>query len=183
MKPIKINKRYIVLASIIVSLGAAVGINYWLSPEKALKNNINIMPSSEPAENSVLANTTNIEDKNKNKNKNNQDIEKIKLFFENEREQKEKYKKQISEIASDDKEYKEKIIQEIRQESKIETLIKAKMDDNLIDCLAKIGKDGCNIIVSLKTDLTKENVYIIKDTVKNETKFNNEEIKIIEKKI
>ena len=37
MKPIKINKRYIVLASIIVSLGAAVGINYWLSPEKALK--------------------------------------------------------------------------------------------------------------------------------------------------
>lgn len=176
MKPIKINKRYIVLASIIVSLGAAVGINYWLSPDKALKNNINIMPN-EPAENSVLASSTNIEDKN------SKDIEKIKLFFENEREQKEKYKKQIAEVAGDDKEYREKIIQEIRQESKIETLIKSKMDDNLIDCLAKIGKDGCNIIVSFKTDLTKENVYKIKDIVKNETKFNNEEIKIIEKKI
>ena len=176
MKPIKINKRYIVLASIIVSLGAAVGINYWLSPDKALKNNINIMPS-EPAESSVLASSTNIE------NKNNQDIEKIKSFFENEREQKEKYKKQIAEVAGDDKEYREKIIQEIHQESKIETLIKSKMDDNLIDCLAKIGKDGCNIIVSFKTDLTKENVYKIKDIVKNETKFNNEEIKIIEKKI
>jgi hypothetical protein len=176
MKPIKINKRYIVLASIIVSLGAAVGINYWLSPDKALKNNINIMPS-EPAENSVLASSTNIEDKN------NKDIAKIKSFFENEREQKEKYKKQIAEVAGDDKEYREKIIQEIRQESKIETLIKSKMDDNLIDCLAKIGKDGCNIIVSFKTDLTKENVYKIKDIVKNETKFNNEEIKIIEKKI
>ena len=176
MKPIKINKRYIVLASIIVSLGAAVGINYWLSPDKALKNNINIMPN-EPAENSVLASSTNIEDKN------NKDIEKIKLFFENEREQKEKYKKQIAEVAGSDKEYREKIIQEIRQESKIETLIKSKMDDNLIDCLAKIGKDGCNIIVSFKTDLTKENVYKIKDIVKNETKFNNEEIKIIEKKI
>lgn len=181
MKPIKINKRYIVLASIIVSLGAAVGINYWLSPERALKNNINIMPNEESDESSVLASSTNIETKNKNKN--NQDIEKIKLFFENEREQKEKDKKQISEIASDDKEYKEKIIQEIRQENKIETLIKAKMDDNLIDCVAKIGKDGCNIIVSFKTDLTKENVYKIKDIVKNETKFNNEEIKIIEKKI
>jgi hypothetical protein len=176
MKPIKINKRYIVLASIIVSLGAAVGINYWLSPERALKNNINIMPN-EPAENSVLASSTNIEDKN------NKDIAKIKSFFENEREQKEKYKKQIAEVAGDDKEYREKIIQEIRQESKIETLIKSKMDDNLIDCLAKIGKDGCNIIVSFKTDLTKENVYKIKDIVKNETKFNNEEIKIIEKKI
>ena len=176
MKPIKINKRYIVLASIIVSLGAAVGINYWLSPDKALKNNINIIPS-EPAENSVLASSTNIEDKN------SKDIEKIKLFFENEREQKEKYKKQIAEVAGDDKEYREKIIQEIHQESKIETLIKSKMDDNLIDCLAKIGKDGCNIIVSFKTDLTKENVYKIKDIVKNETKFNNEEIKIIEKKI
>ena len=176
MKPIKINKRYIVLASIIVSLGAAVGINYWLSPDKALKNNINIMPSG-PAENSVLASSTNIEDKN------SKDIEKIKSFFENEREQKEKYKKQIAEVAGDDKEYREKIIQEIRQESKIETLIKSKMDDNLIDCLAKIGKDGCNIIVSFKTDLTKENVYKIKDIVKNETKFNNEEIKIIEKKI
>jgi len=176
MKPIKINKRYIVLASIIVSLGAAVGINYWLSPDKALKNNINIIPS-EPAESSVLASSTNIEDKN------NKDIEKIKSFFENEREQKEKYKKQIAEVAGDDKEYREKIIQEIRQESKIETLIKSKMDDNLIDCLAKIGKDGCNIIVSFKTDLTKENVYKIKDIVKNETKFNNEEIKIIEKKI
>jgi len=176
MKPIKINKRYIVLASIIVSLGAAVGINYWLSPDKALKNNINIMPS-EPAENSVLASSTNIEDKN------SKDIEKIKSFFENEREQKEKYKKQIAEVAGDDKEYREKIIQEIHQESKIETLIKSKMDDNLIDCLAKIGKDGCNIIVSFKTDLTKENVYKIKDIVKNETKFNNEEIKIIEKKI
>ena len=179
MKPIKINKRYIVLASIIVSLGAAVGINYWLSPERALKNNINIMPNEESDENSVLASSTNIE----NKNKNNQDIEKIKLFFENEREQKEKYKKQIAEVAGDDKEYREKIIQEIRQENKIETLIKAKMDDNLIDCVAKIGKDGCNIIVSFKTDLTKENVYKIKDIVKNETKFNNEEIKIIEKKI
>ena len=176
MKPIKINKRYIVLASIIVSLGAAVGINYWLSPERALKNNINIMPS-EPAENSVLASSTNIEDKN------SKDIEKIKSFFENEREQKEKYKKQIAEVAGSDKEYREKIIQEIRQESKIETLIKSKMDDNLIDCLAKIGKDGCNIIISFKTDLTKENVYKIKDIVKNETKFNNEEIKIIEKKI
>lgn len=176
MKPIKINKRYIVLASIIVSLGAAVGINYWLSPDKALKNNINIMPS-EPAENSVLASSTNIEDKN------SKDIEKIKSFFENEREQKEKYKKQIAEVAGDDKEYREKIIQEIHQESKIETLIKSKMDDNLIDCLAKIGKDGCNIIVSFKTNLTKENVYKIKDIVKNETKFNNEEIKIIEKKI
>jgi len=176
MKPIKINKRYIVLASIIVSLGAAVGINYWLSPDKALKNNINIMPS-EPAENSVLASSTNIEDKN------NKDIAKIKSFFENEREQKEKYKKQIAEVAGDDKEYREKIIQEIRQESKIETLIKSKMDDNLIDCLAKIGKDGCNIIISFKTDLTKENVYKIKDIVKNETNFNNEEIKIIEKKI
>ena len=176
MKPIKINKRYIVLASIIVSLGAAVGINYWLSPDKALKNNINIMPS-EPAENSVLASSTNIEDKN------SKDIEKIKSFFENEREQKEKYKKQIAEVAGSDKEYREKIIQEIRQESKIETLIKSKMDDNLIDCLAKIGKDGCNIIVSFKTDLTKENVYKIKDIIKNETKFNNEEIKIIEKKI
>ena len=176
MKPIKINKRYIVLASIIVSLGAAVGINYWLSPERALKNNINIMPS-EPAESSVLASSTNIEDKN------SKDIEKIKSFFENEREQKEKYKKQIAEVAGDDKEYREKIIQEIHQESKIETLIKSKMDDNLIDCLAKIGKDGCNIIVSFKTDLTKENVYKIKDIVKNETKFNNEEIKIIEKKI
>ena len=160
MKPIKINKRYIVLASIIVSLGAAVGINYWLSPDKALKNNINIIPS-EPAENSVLASSTNIEDKN------SKDIEKIKLFFENEREQKEKYKKQIAEVAGDDKEYREKIIQEIHQESKIETLIKSKMDDNLIDCLAKIGKDGCNIIVSFKTDLTKENVYKIKDIVKN----------------
>lgn len=176
MKPIKINKRYIVLASIIVSLGAAVGINYWLSPDKALKNNINIMPN-EPAESSVLASSTNIEDKN------NKDIAKIKSFFENEREQKEKYKKQIAEVAGDDKEYREKIIQEIHQESKIETLIKSKMDDNLIDCLAKIGKDGCNIIVSFKTDLTKENVYKIKDIVKNETKFNNEEIKIIEKKI
>ncbi|MBR0184178.1 MAG: hypothetical protein IJQ10_03390 [Clostridia bacterium] len=176
MKPIKINKRYIVLASIIVSLGAAVGINYWLSPDKALKNNINIMPN-EPAESSVLASSTNIEDKN------SKDIEKIKSFFENEREQKEKYKKQIAEVAGDDKEYREKIIQEIHQESKIETLIKSKMDDNLIDCLAKIGKDGCNIIVSFKTDLTKENVYKIKDIVKNETKFNNEEIKIIEKKI
>lgn len=176
MKPIKINKRYIVLASIIVSLGAAVGINYWLSPDKALKNNINIMPS-EPAENSVLASSTNIEDKN------SKNIEKIKSFFENEREQKEKYKKQIAEVAGDDKEYREKIIQEIHQESKIETLIKSKMDDNLIDCLAKIGKDGCNIIVSFKTDLTKENVYKIKDIVKNETKFNNKEIKIIEKKI
>ena len=67
------------------------------------------------------------------------------------------------------------------KENKIETLIKAKTDDNLIDCLAKIGKDGCNVIVSFKTDMTKENVYKIKDIVKNETNFNNSEIKIIEK--
>lgn len=175
MKPIKINKRYIVLSSIVISLGIAVGINYWLSPEKSLKNGLKINSFNESSEEPVLASNVNIEDKN------SKDIDKIKLFFSNEREQKEKYKKQIAEVAADDKEYREKIIQEIRQESKIETLIKAKMDDNLIDCLAKIGKDGCNIIVSFKTDLTKENVYKIKDIVKNETKFKNEEIKIIEK--
>ena len=169
MNPIKINKRHIVLASIVFSLSVALGINYWFSPLK-LKNEV--MTSS---------NTENFSgDDSEIKNKNN--IENIREFFKNEREQKDQFRKQISEIASDDQDYIKKIIQDMRQENTIESMIKSKFDDNLIDCIARIGKNGCNVIVSFKTELTKENVYKIKNIIKDQTDFQNNEITITEKK-
>ena len=169
MNPIKINKRLIILSSIVLSLSVALGINYWFSPLK-IKNEV--MTSS---------NTEDLSNDNKEiKSKN--DIEKIKLFFDSEREQKEQFRKQMSEIASDDQDYIKKIVQEMRQENTIESMIKSKFDDNLIDCVVRIGKNGCNVIVSFKTELTKENVYKIKNIIKDQTDFQNNEITITEKK-
>ena len=171
MNPIKINKRHIILASIVFSLAIALGINYWFSPLKLAAKN-EVMTSSNSEETSF----------EKSDKKNKEDIEKIKQFFENEREQKEKFRKQISEVAYDDQDYMKKIYQEIKQENNIESLIKSKFDDNLIDCIARIGKNGCNVIVSFKTELTKENVYKIKNIIKDQTEFKNNEITITEKK-
>ena len=172
MNPIKINKRHIILASIVFSLAIALGINYWFSPLKLAAKN-EVMTSSNSEETSF----------EKSDKKNKEDIEKIKQFFENEREQKEKFRKQISEVAYDDQDYMKKIYQEIKQENNIESLIKSKFDDNLIDCIARIGKNGCNVIVSFKTELTKENVYKIKNIIKDQTEFKNNEITITEKKL
>lgn len=172
MNPIKLNKRHIVLASIIVSIGVALSINYWVFPLKLSKNKI-VESSSES--------TTNV---NKKENiKSDNDIEKIKLFFKNEKDEQEKFKNQILEVSSSDPDYTKKVIQEIRQENNIESLIKSKFDDNLIDCMARIGKNGCNVVVSFKTDLTKENVYKIKNIIKDQTDFKNNEITITEKNI
>jgi len=172
MNPIKLNKRHIILASIIVSIGVALSINYWIFPLKLSKDKI-IESSSEGS--------TNIDEKSKIKS--DQEIEKIKLFFKNEKDEQEKFKNQILEISSSDPDYTKKIIQEIRQENNIESLIKSKFDDNLIDCMARIGKNGCNVIVSFKTDLTKENVYKIKNIIKDQTDFKNNEITITEKNV
>jgi hypothetical protein len=172
MNPIKLNKRHIILASIIVSIGVALSINYWIFPLKQSKNKM-IESSSEGS--------TNIEKKSKIKS--DQEIEKIKSFFKNEKDEQEKFQHQILEVSSSDQDYTKKIIQDIRQENNIESLIKSKFDDNLIDCMVRIGKNGCNVIVSFKTDLTKENVYKIKNIIKDQTDFKNNEITITEKSI
>lgn len=169
MNPIKLNKRHIVLASVIFALATAVGINYWLSPENGMFKKNEII-SNAPDDTTVYANSDSIENK--------KDVEKIKSFFAEERDQKEKYRKQVSDSSSNNQDY----LKNILQEDNIESIIKGKMDDNLIDCIARIGADGCNVIVSFKTDLTKENVYKIKEVVKKQTGFNNDKIKIIEKK-
>lgn len=172
MNPIKLNKRHIVLAAIIVSIGVALSINYWIFPSKISQNKI-VESSSEGS--------TNIDEKSNIKS--DQEIEKIKLFFKNEKDEQEKFKNQILEVSSSDPDYTKKIIQEIRQENNIESLIKSKFDDNLIDCMARIGKNGCNVVVSFKTDLTKENVYKIKNIIKDQTDFKNNEIIITEKNV
>ena len=108
MNPIKLNKRHLVLASIIVSIGVALSINYWIFPLKISKHKI-IESSSETS--------TNISEKINTKS--DQDIEKIKLFFKQKKEEQEKFKNQILEISSNDPDYIKKIIQEIRQENNI----------------------------------------------------------------
>ena len=49
--------------------------------------------------------------------------------------------------------------------------------------MVRIGKNGCNVIVSFKTNLTKENVYKIKNIIKDQTDFKNNEITITEKNV
>ena len=183
MNPIKLNKRHIVLASIIVSIGVALSINYWIFPSKLSQNKI--VESS--SENSAKINKNlNIKSEQNTENagvKSDQDIEKIKLFFKNEKGEREKIKSQIIEVASSDPDYKKKITQEILQENTIESLIKSKSNDDLIDCMKKKKKNGCNVVVSFKTGLTKEHVNNIKNIIKDQTDFKNNEIIITEKNI
>ena len=75
-----------------------------------------------------------------------------------------------------------KIIKETRQELNIEDLTKSKLGSEIIDCISIIGDDGCNFIVSSRSDHLKQNtVYIIKDIIQKQTGFKNDKIKIIEK--
>lgn len=182
MNPIKLNRRHIVLASILLALTTAVGINYWISPSKQIKKGIIASSTVNESYSKDVTSKDNQPNNQPNGIKDSKSIEKIKEFFENERAQKEKTRKQICEIASNDQDYIKKVTQEMKQENNIETLIRSKNDDNLIDCLVRIGKNGCNVVVSFKTELTKENVYKIKDIIKSQTDFKNEEIVISEKK-
>ena len=179
MNPIKINKRHIVLSSIVLALATALGINYWFSPEKNIlniKSNNNSVPTSNNIGDAVYVNSSNVES-------NKKDVDKIKLYFQNKKIEREKNRNDLVQMSSNgDTDVLNKIVKEVRQERNIEDLVRIKMENDIIDCIAIIGDDGCNLVVSSKTDsLTKEMVYMIKDIIFKQTGFKNDKIKIIEK--
>ena len=175
MNPIRVNKRHIVLSSIVLALGIALGINYWFSPEKRFLNKPTEIPISSNIGDAIYVNSSTVE----NESKTNK--EQIQEFFDSKKSDRERKRKELIKMASDNN-TGNKVISEIRQEMNIEDLAKLKLDDKITDCMAIIGNDGCNFIVNCKkSNLSEENVQIIKDIIYNQTGFRNDKIKIIEK--
>ena len=179
MNPIRINKRHIVISSIVLALGTALSINYFFSPEKnifSFKKNEEV-PASTNIGDAIYVNSSNVDTDQK------KDIDKIISYFHDKKIERNKNRENIIKMASNaDTDVSNKIIKETRQELNIEDLIKSKLGSEIIDCIAIIGDDGCNFIVSSRSDHLKQNtVYIIKDIIQKQTGFKNDKIKIIEK--
>lgn len=176
MNPIRINKRHIVLSSIVLALGIALGINYWFSPEKHfLSNKLNEIPTSTNIGDAIYVNSSKVEDENETNS------EEIKEYFNRQKSEREKKRDKLIKIASDNN-TGNKVINEFRQETNIEDLAKLKLSDKITECIAIIGNDGCNFIVNCKkSNLKEDDVRIIKDIIHNQTGFKNDKIKIIEK--
>ena len=180
MNPIRVNKRHIVLASIVLALGIALGINYWFSPEKHLfSNKLNEIPTSTNIGDAIYVNSSKVEDENEKNDEKN--TEKVQEFFDHQKSEREKKRDKLIKIASDNN-TGNKVINEFRQETNIEDLAKLKLNDKITECIAIIGNDGCNFIVNCKkSNLTDNDVQIIKDIIYNQTGFRSDKIKIIEK--
>ncbi|MDR1364789.1 MAG: SpoIIIAH-like family protein [Oscillospiraceae bacterium] len=180
MKPIKINRRQIVLASLVLALGTAVYLNWQFSPKSIIKpfSKEVITPLNE--ENLDFSNFSNNE-KNKNNSK----------YFENARlkrqDAREKSLKSIEEILSNNeiddktkfnlsKELSERS-QQILTETNIENVVDAKLETK--NCIAMMNGKECTLIVSKEGKFEQNDANIICDVIRSLAKCKNEEIKII----
>lgn len=189
----KFRKRQLILASLVVALGAAVYLNWQFSDGKGLEVT-NILQSSDELGEARYVNNSHFSDKSSEENFSSSissSNETKKYFTEAEvnrrkahDETEEKLKNLLStpNLTSD---IKDKILENIdtlskniKQESNIENIIKSK---GFNDCLAFIENEECNIIVS-PGSLNENSVIIIRDIVASQAGIPGNKIKIIEAK-
>jgi len=181
MKPIKIKRRQIIFASLILSFGAAVGIKYWFSYGEDKLANKDVLTSGNLGE-AVYVNSSNVDQNSAISGIDVSKSEEIDTFFKETRLSRKDARDKLVEIASkdNDSDHLKEITKTIQQENNIENIVKIKVK-SIVDCIAIIGKDGCNLIVHSKIKLPKEDIIKIKDAIKGQTNMNNNEIKIVEK--
>ncbi len=189
----KFRKRQLILASLVVALGAAVYLNWQFSDGKGLEVT-NILHSTDELGEARYVNNSHFSDKSSEENLSTSlsDSAKIKKYFteaqiERQKSHDETQEKLKSLLATPNlnSDIKDKIMNDIdnfskiiKQESNIEHIIKSK---GFSDCLAFIQDDECNIIVN-PGSLNENSVVIIRDVVASQSGISSNKIKIIEAK-
>ncbi len=192
MKNIKFGKRQIILSALILSLGAAVYLNWkFASPREFAPENTATstkeLGQAQFVNNTVEGNKT--ETDNKLGQKDKDDPQKSE-YFEKTRAERKKARNEatenIKEILDDVKSSEtvkaeavkkaSEIAQKIEEEANIEGLVRAK---GFKECIAFIQNDECSVVVGGQ-NLTEALATQIKDIVCSQGKISIDKIKIIE---
>ena len=189
-----IEKRHIILAALVVALGAAVYINWQFTDNQALQSTGTLDDSqlgqaqyvnggvssytptpTESAVSSSLSQSTNssyfTEARMNRQKARDEAVELLNKVIED-TSATEEAKKQASDTAA-------QIAKNIEAEAKIESLIKAK---NFTDCVAFIDSGKANIVVSSPQGLLESDTLTINEIVKGQTDIPFKDITIVEVK-
>jgi stage III sporulation protein AH len=193
MKPIKIRRRQIILASLLVAFGTAIYLNWQFSPNKNFTISQTETASSNLGETRYV-NSSGLENSSETEfGKDFKSREKGSDFFSeariNRKKSREESLEMMKKILSDsDINNKTKVLvskeisaltKSIQQETNIENLTKSKCEFS--DCLAVVNNNCCILTVAAE-NLSKKEIVQLSDIVHNQTGFENDKISIVAKK-
>ncbi len=189
------GKRQLVLAALVVALGAAVYLNWQFSGNNLAATNAVASMANREYGQAQLANTSAVSGASKGSPSASSDVKTnaaVNTYFSEANLSRQKARdkelavveKVISDVKSNDAAKKEAvaqaalIAQNILRENNIESLIKAK---GFSDCIVFIQNSECSVVVKTK-DSTQDNAIVIKDIVAGQAGITYDKIKIIENK-
>lgn len=188
----KFHKRQLILASLVVALGAAVYLNWQFSEDKGL-NSTGIFESTKELGEARYVNASHINEKNEESTPTAASVSgETKKYFaqaqsnrQKSREEAEEKLKNLSSASNVNDDIKNEITKQIdsltkniQQESSIENLIKAK---GFGECLVSIQNGECSVIVS-PGNLNENSAVVIRDIVSGQSGIPYDKIKIVESK-
>ena len=187
----KFHKRQLILASLVVALGAAVYLNWQFSDNHGFDDSI-ITESAHELGEARYVNTSKIADKPDNLQSTELTTSQAKKFFAEATASRQKARDEaleklknlissqtISEEAKNGLlEQSETLTNNIQKESNIENLIKAK---GFGECLVLIQNDECSVIVN-PGSIQENTAIVIKDIITGQSGIKSDKIKIIEAK-
>ncbi len=186
----KFRKRQLILASLVIALGAAVYLNWQFSGDKGLSTT-GILESTKELGEAKYVNSSNVENKTEETSaQSSPGSEKTQKYFaqaqSNRQKAREETEEKLKNLASDSNingEVKNEISKQletfsknIQQESNIENLIKAK---GFSECLVSIQNGECDVIVN-SGNLNEKSALIIRDIAAGQSGISYDKIKIIE---
>lgn len=194
----KVGKRQLVLASLVLALGAAVYLNWTLSDGIPLRTTEETTTSSDALEEKLVnadltdatetATESGSQAEEANASGEEPSVEAAKTFSEarmarqqSRDEAIELLESVLEDVEADDESKKEaiaqaaEIAQNILQETNIENLIKAK---GCSDCTVYLEDEQCTAVVS--SDFTgEENLVVIRDIIVDQTRLSADAIKVV----
>lgn len=180
----KIQKRHIVLASLVLALGAAVFINWQFSDtDSSLIKDVSKELGAATYVNADTATGDEVANVSKQTTKQDEYFAKTTLEREQARDKAVEIAQNTLTLADADDEAKTKAVEQLNKlenniviESNIESVLKAK---GFSQCLCMITDDSCSVVV-LKKELTDNAPLIIKDAALSQLQIDFNNIKIIE---
>ena len=190
----KFHRRQLVLASLVVALGAAIYLNWQFSDNHGLVSTDIFRPEREIGEARYVnsSNVPNFDDNDSESHRVSNMSSETKEYFAKAKLDRQKSRDEAvdivksslsgSQIDEDSKksalEQVNYISQSIAQETNIENLIKAK---GFEECLCIIQNGECNVIIS-PGSLDESSIITIRDVVSSQTNIPFSKIKIVEAK-
>lgn len=189
------GKRQLVLAALVVALGAAVYLNWALSGNTDLQATDaltssdrqygeTLLVNASGSDSSALASSDNSASANSDTDASSDYFTEARLNREKARDTSVELLEQVLTDASQSDAAKQDavaaaalIAQNTLQENSIETLVKAKGYE---DCVATIDNGECSVVVKTNSG-TQDDAIIIKDIVSGQTGISYDKIKIVER--